>query len=246
VSTVTPPSDTGISSRNLKHAVASYVREGVFAGTLKPGQRIDQDELADTLGVSKVPVREALIFLEAEALVINVPRRGTFVAPLSAEDIANHFHMTGLIAGFAASRATERLTQEDLAELERILQDMRYERDPAALQTLNDDFHRTINNAGCTMRIRSLLGLLADGIPGRFYEFAIGWSNIANDAHLKILEALKAKDADRVGELMSDHVRSGYEEAIKALEGLGFWNADDADPEDSTGSSIIGGETVAP
>lgn len=246
MSTVAPSSDARISSRNLKHAVASYVRKGVFAGTLKAGQRIDQDELAATLGVSKVPVREALIWLEAEGLVINAFRRGTFVAPLSAQDVVNHFHMTGLIAGFAASRATERLTEEDLAELERILRDMRYEREPATLQMLNDQFHRIINNAGCTGRIRSVLGLLADGIPSRFYEFAVGWSNTANDAHLQILEALKAKDADRVGELMSEHVRSGYVEAVKALEGIGFWSADGADPEDSTGRSIIGGETFAP
>ena len=245
MSTVAPSSDARISSRNLKHAVASYVRKGVFAGTLKAGQRIDQDELAATLGVSKVPVREALISLEAEALVITVPRRGTFVAPLSAQDVANHFHMTGLIAGFAASRATERLTEEDLAELERILHDMRYAREPAALQMLNDQFHRIINNAGCTGRIRSVLGLLADGIPSRL-EFAVGWDNLANYDHLQILEALKAKDADRVGELMFEHVRSGYVEAVKALEGIGFWSADGADPEDSTGGSIIGGETFAP
>jgi DNA-binding GntR family transcriptional regulator len=245
VSTVAPSSDARISSRNLKHAVASYVRKGVFAGTLKAGQRIDQDELAATLGVSKVPVREALIWLEAEGLVINAFRRGTFVAPLSAQDVANQFHMTGLIAGFAASRATERLTEEDLAELERILHDMRYAREPAALQMLNDQFHRIINNAGCTRRIRSVLGLLADGIPSRL-EFAVGWDNLANYDHLQILEALKAKDADRVGELMSEHVRSGYVEAVKALEGIGFWSADGADPEDSTGRSIIGGETFAP
>jgi DNA-binding GntR family transcriptional regulator len=222
-----PASNHAVNSRNLKHAVSSYVREGVFSGTLKAGERIDQDELAEILGVSKIPVREALIGLEAEALVINLPRRGSFVGALTAQDVVDQFHMTGLIAGFAASRATDRLTDSQLGQLEAILDDMRTNRDGSELRRLNDNFHRIINDAGCTTRIRSILGLLSDGIPSRFYEFAVGWSEVANDFHRQIVDALKERDAQKAGALMARHVRDGSSEAVKLLEEIGFWKSDE-------------------
>ena len=216
-----------INPRNLKHAVASYIRDGVYSGTLKAGERIDQDALAEALGVSKIPVREALISLEAEALVTNIPRRGSFVAPLSAEDVRDHFEIAGLVAGIATTRAAKLLTDAQLDQLESLLEDMHTDLDAARLQELSDNFHRLINDVGGSSRIRSILGLLADGIPSRFYEFAVGWSKVAYDAHRQILDALRARDGERAGAAMSEHLRESGHRAVRILEELDFWKADE-------------------
>jgi DNA-binding GntR family transcriptional regulator len=79
--------------KNLKHAVASLIRERIFSGGLRPGSRVDQDALAEAFGVSTMPVREALISLEAEALVVNVPRRGSYVADLTRDDVRDHYRI---------------------------------------------------------------------------------------------------------------------------------------------------------
>jgi DNA-binding GntR family transcriptional regulator len=228
---VAQPSNTHpiLDSRNLKHAVASYIRDGVYSGTLKAGERIDQDALAEALGVSKIPIREALISLEAEALVISLPRRGSFVAPLAAQDVLDHFQISGLVAGMATSRAATLLTDAQLDQLEATMTRMDTDLDPARLQELNDDFHRLINDVGGSSRIRSILSLLADGVPSRFYEFAVGWSNIANDAHRKILDALKARDGERAGAAMAEHITEGGHRAVRILEELDFWKTDDPD-----------------
>jgi DNA-binding GntR family transcriptional regulator len=219
------------NSRNLKHAVASYIRDGVYSGTLKAGERIDQYALANLLGVSKIPIREALISLESEALVTSLPRRGTFVAPLSAQDVRDHFQIAGLVAGMAAERAATLLTDAQLDQLEAILTEMHTDLDAARLQMLSDDFHRLINDVGGSSRIRSILGLLADGIPSRFYEFAVGWSNVANDDHRQILDAFRARDGQRAGALMTGHLTQGGHRAVRILEDLDFWSTDgDPDP----------------
>jgi DNA-binding GntR family transcriptional regulator len=107
---------------------------------------------------------------------------------------------------------------------------MRTDRDGSELQRLNDDFHRIINDAGCTTRIRSILGLLAEGIPSRFYEFAVGWSAVANDFHRQILVALKERDAEKAGALMARHVSDGSSRAVNLLEEIGFWKSDEEVP----------------
>ena len=99
-----------VSHPSLKDSAADYLREQILTGRLTPGTKIDQDEISDALGVSRLPVREALIELANEGLVDAVPRRGAFVARLERADIVDHYRIFGLVAGLAASRAATSLT----------------------------------------------------------------------------------------------------------------------------------------
>jgi DNA-binding GntR family transcriptional regulator len=218
-----------VRPKNLKHAVANHIREQILSGTLHPGTKIDQDALAEALGVSKLPVREALISLEAEALVVNIPRRGSYVADLTADDVRDHYHIYGLVSAVAAERAAERLTDEQLAEMAAMLAEMEVSRDPARLETLNHQFHRMINRAGGSQRLHSVLRLLADSIPARFYEFTTGWSAVAHEDHTQILDALRARDAAAAREAMIKHLREGGERAVGLLEQAGFWRGQDGE-----------------
>lgn len=210
--------------KNLKHAVANHIRERIFSGTLHPGTRIDQDGLAEALGVSKLPVREALISLEAEALVVNVPRRGSYVADLTPDDVRDHYQIYGLVSAVAAERAATRLSDSQLDDMAAMLEEMETSKDPTRLEHLNHQFHRAINRSGGSQRLHSVLRLLADSIPARFYEFTTGWSEIAHTDHQEILAALRDRNPQAARDAMAEHLRQGGERAVMLLEKVGFWS----------------------
>src|SRR5690348_2242004 len=115
-----------------KDAAAAYLREQILTGRLTPGTRVDQDEISEALGMSRLPVREALIELAHESLIDAVPRRGAFVAPLERTDILDHYRIFGLIAGLAASRAASALTDAQLVQLRGIHESFVASVDPEA------------------------------------------------------------------------------------------------------------------
>jgi DNA-binding GntR family transcriptional regulator len=211
------------SPANFKVLVAERVRQDIFQGRLKPGQKIDQDRLAEDLGLSKLPVREALILLENEGLVDNFPRRGSFVAPLTPDDIRDHYQLIGLVSGLAARRAATVITDDTLDQLRYLLDQFDRTGDAVEQERLNDEFHRLINRAGGGRRLRSALRLFAKTMPGHFYDFAIGWSDSAREAHENILAALKNRDPDAAERAVRDHMIWGADIAIANLRRIGFW-----------------------
>ncbi|MQA82080.1 MAG: FCD domain-containing protein [Streptosporangiales bacterium] len=214
------------SPPTLKEVVAGRLRHAIFSGGLKPNQRIDQDLMAMEFGVSKLPVREALISLENEGLVISVPRRGCFVAPLTREDVYDHYVLIGLVEGRAASRAATRMTDEDLALLRDLLDQFNRATDPEEQGRLNFLFHRHINRTGASRRLRSVLRQLTSTMPAKFYEFARDWENKARREHETIFAALSSRSADASEKAMVAHIESGAELAISILEKGGFWSED--------------------
>lgn len=208
---------------NLKAAVALHVRELIFSGQLRPGSKIDQDELAQQLGVSKLPVREALITLESEALVRNFPRRGAFVAPLERTDVRDHYNLFGMVSGLAAERAATALTDAQLGDLGELHERMVASTSPHEQEQLNFAFHRVINRAGSGERLRSVLLLLGQSLPTRFFLNFPGWSEIAHPDHQRILEALRRRDPDAAREEVEHHLRDSAEYAVRILEDRGFW-----------------------
>ena len=109
-----------LDRRNIGRDVAEHIRRLILDGTLKPNEKIPQDEVAGELGVSRIPVREALLTLAADGFVVLEPYRGAFVAPLERADIRDQFELYGLIHGFAASRAVAVITEETLQRLDEI------------------------------------------------------------------------------------------------------------------------------
>ncbi len=212
-----------VNRPNLKQMVASGLREVIFSGDLRPGSKIDQDELAQKFGVSKLPVREALITLESEGLVDNLPRRGSFVAPLSREDITDHYDVFGVIAGMAAVRACAVLSEEDLDSLEGLVQKMERSSSTAEQEELNFNFHRMINRAGASRRMRSVLLLLVNSIPTRYFELVTGWADTAHEHHRQIIDAFRRGDAEGARQVVERHLRESANFAVLILEERGFW-----------------------
>ena len=97
------------------------LRERIFSGALRAGERLKERELCRELDVSRTPVREALRRLEADGLVEIEPRRGGVVAGINAEEASEIYSLGVLLESYAARLAAERATEADLAELDRLL-----------------------------------------------------------------------------------------------------------------------------
>lgn len=213
---------------NLKDSVASFIRELILSGEMRPSSKVDQEWVSEQLGVSRLPVREALIQLATEGLVVNVARRGAFVAALEPDDVLDHYRVYGLVSGVAAHRAAERLTAEDLATLKALLIQMDTENDRQALEGLNIEFHRIINRAGGSGRLLSIIRMLATSLPSTFYEFAVGWSDEARRHHWAIYRALEQKSGEQAAAAVREHLSQGAQFAVDDLRSRGFWADSDA------------------
>lgn len=222
---MTMPIGQAPTRTNLKDVVADHIRNLIFAGRLRPGQRIDQDDIAEVLGVSKLPVREALILLENEALVRGLPRRGVFVAPLTPDDVRDHYEIYGMVEGIAARRAAKNLSDTELSHLAEITSQMQKDA-PDRQEELNYEFHRAINVAGGTPKLLTVLHSLSKTMPASFYEIASGWSEIAANQHRQIEAALRARDGAGAEQAMRTHIISGGEYAVQMLRDSGFWDSD--------------------
>lgn len=219
-----PAAADRVSARtNLKDVVADHLRELIFSGRLRPEDRIDQDEIADRAQVSKLPVREALILLESEGLVRNIPRRGSFVNALTKADIRDHYRIYALVSGIAAERAATDLSDDELQDLSELLEQLEGTQEAGAQEELNHRFHRQINRAGGSLRLRSAIHGLSRTMPSHFYEFASGWGAVANQQHRRIMEALLDRDSAAAGTAMVEHLVSGGDYAVDMLEHQGFW-----------------------
>jgi DNA-binding GntR family transcriptional regulator len=223
----------------LKDAAAAYLREQILTGQLTPGTKVDQDEISEALGMSRLPVREALIELAHESLIDAVPRRGAFVARLERADIMDHYRIFALVAGLAASRAATSLTDEQLDELRSVHASFASATDSDAQAQWNHEFHRLINRAGGSRRLVSVLALLSRSLPVKYFEFVPNWAETSARHHARILTALEEHDAHEAQRLMEHHIAESGELAVEILQEMGYWDREDAGgiEADATGAA---------
>lgn len=219
-----------ISRPNLSDEVATHLRDRILSGHLRPNQKVPQDDIASNLGVSKLPVREALIRLETEGLVVNIPRRGAFVAPLTPDDVLDSYAIYGLIAAYAARRAVDRITDEQIQDLVDWA-DIMERGDSVEQERRNHDFHSLINRVGGSRRLRSVLRGLSRNLPTNFFGVRWHWSDHAHDDHRRVIKALSTRDGDVAFETMFEHLHASGEHAVKMLTEAGFWDLDGESPE---------------
>src|SRR5712691_6146739 len=104
-------------ARNASVAAAELIREAILDGRLQPGERLKEERLARELGISRTPVREALLILQGEGLVEASPNRGATVRTHDADDLDDLYQLRALLEGFATRRAAARVTDEALERL---------------------------------------------------------------------------------------------------------------------------------
>ena len=191
--------------------VQQAVMERMLRGDLQPGTWLRQDDLAAQLGVSKIPVREALHRLAASDLLRFENNRGVVVPLLTAEDAAETFGLRLAIEPELLRRAVPRLTIVHLAEAELAL-----DADGRTVTEANWAFHRALYQAsGWTRGMAMVQGLHAAVAPYvALYTEGLGGAATSEDEHLRILQAARDGDAERACSLLEVHLR----EAAAALD----------------------------
>src|ERR1700722_12509472 len=144
--------------------VADYLRRKIFEGTLKVGERVPQDEIAAELGVSRVPVREAVIALDREGWVTIQPHRGAFVVGLDENSTRDHYELLGRVYGYGAHRAAERASADDIAALAKIHRSLQATTDPHEFSQFNMEFLRRIVVLARSRRVSATVRLMAVSI----------------------------------------------------------------------------------
>ncbi|HVT75396.1 MAG TPA: GntR family transcriptional regulator [Acidimicrobiales bacterium] len=204
------------------------VRAAIVENRYPPGQRLVEQRIAEELGLSRTPVREALRLLEAEGLVVSERNRGAMVRRLSATEVADLYGLRIKLESYAVEVATARATEEELGALVaaadafgevRRTVDVDSVAGVRALHEANRRFHDAIISAARHRRLESMLARTVD-IPLVFRAFqSFGAAEIerSDTFHHLIADAMVRRDAVRAGALMGEHIAQGRDAVLDAL-----------------------------
>lgn len=207
-----------------QEAVLMELRRAIVARELAPGEQIVQDSVAERLGVSRVPVREALKILEGEGQVRYSPHHGYFVAKLELNELVEIYRIRQLIESEAIRTAAPLLTKEDLALMEKAVEEMaaaNAEGDIATMTAANRRFHFTLFEAADLPRFVRIIRQLWDSSdPYRsLYYVSNEHRDDVDKEHRQILRAARRRDAERLVKLMDQHRDHAIAELKKMLSG---------------------------
>ena len=208
-STARPDPLPRVGRVSVSEAVADHIRRLVFFGELEDGQRVPQREIAEALGVSSVPVREALAGLQQEGVVTIVPNRGAFVIGLNADVVREQFYVFGRIYGLATRVVARRGDPGVIETLRGQAEQIAGERNLDALLAASIRFQLTIVGQGGSMRLRALFTPLSRIVPGNFYVTIPGSADATRrgvKAMIPEIEAGRAAGAERACWALVDEI----------------------------------------
>jgi DNA-binding GntR family transcriptional regulator len=208
---------TALQRSRASEAVAAHVLGLIFDGALRGGDRIDLDGIAQTLGVSRIPVREGLMHLERDGLVTMPHYRGAFVAPFGADTIREAFDMYGLLSAVTYRRVAAHPPVEVLESLTKLDEALASCTDVDEFERIAREMRRVVNVAGAGPSLRALLRGFAGLVPAaaRFSIVeAMEDERAATHAEFK---AVGARDPEAAATATLDHIAMTAANAIAAL-----------------------------
>ncbi|MEO3759821.1 GntR family transcriptional regulator [Mycobacterium sp. B14F4] len=230
-----------VRREQLSDEVAARLRADIMTGTLRPGTYIRLDETAAALGVSITPVREALRTLRGEGMVQLEPHRGHVVVPLTRADVEDIFWLQATIAKELATTATERITDAEIDELDRLNDDLAAaveQHDPGQIAAAEFAFHRAFNLTTGRIKLAWFLLHVARYLPGQIYAGDPQWGVAAVAGHRELTEALRRRDVDTVVRLTAGEFTDGARRLIARLDQAGLWSCGPAG--ETTKTTAIG------
>jgi DNA-binding GntR family transcriptional regulator len=216
-----------VRREQMSDEVAGHLRAAIMSGTLLPGTFIRLDETAAALGVSITPVREALRTLRGEGMVLQEPHRGHVVAPLSRRDVEDIFWLQAAIAKELAAAAAERITEDGIAELERLNAELAAKvetGEPEAIAAAEFRFHRSLNHTTGRIKLAWFLLHVARYMPPLIYASDPQWGVEAVANHRQLIEALRQRDVAEVVRLTGWQFSDGARRLTERLAETGIWS----------------------
>ncbi|XCP85748.1 GntR family transcriptional regulator [Roseburia hominis] len=195
----------------LRDVVFNTLRQAILRGELKPGERLMEIQLANKLGVSRTPIREAIRKLELEGLVLMIPRRGAEVAEITEKNLMDVLEVRKALEELAAELACERISKEQIGELKvaaKEFEETLKSEDITRIAEADVRFHDIIFYATDNQRLITLLNNLRE----QMYRFRIEYLKHKEYygqlimEHEKIIELIEKKEKEQVCEVMGKHI----------------------------------------
>jgi DNA-binding GntR family transcriptional regulator len=209
--------------KSLGQFVYENLKKAIVSGDFAPSSRVIESRLAEDLGISRTPVREAIHKLEREGLLRHSPSAGFFVAGLSRSDIEETFGIRSVLESYAARLATIKHRVEELAPLDEKVK--KYQRcldkgQMSELPKINTEFHDLLYGLSHSPRLIKMINDLRDQMY-RFRQVLLQSETMArmsNDDHRKMLESMRMRDEEGVERLVREHILRGQEAVLREFD----------------------------
>lgn len=207
----------------LREMVFDVLMEAIISGQLPPGERLMEVQLAEEMGVSRTPVREAIRRLELEGFVVMIPRKGAYVAGLSVKDIVNIFEIRTSLEQLAVSLATERMTPDELETMERMVVEMTDTSKNANAETwteLDKRFHHLLYEYSRNERLVQMMENIAEQI-NRYRVITLSNMEVRQhtvEEHKKIVEAIAERNISEAQKAAAEHLNNIQASLIVLLQ----------------------------
>lgn len=207
----------------LRDVVFNTLRQAILKGELKPGERLMEIALAERLGVSRTPIREAMRKLELEGLVVMIPRRGAQVANITEKDLNDVLEVRIALENMAIEKACKRMTEEEMGRL--WLAAKEFERtmaegDLVRLAEADVAFHEIIYQASDNRRLNQVLNNLREQI----YRYRVEYlkdedtRNVLVKEHEEMTRAIRERDVVRAQEISFEHIENQRKAIIQSIQ----------------------------
>ncbi|MDT8440200.1 MAG: GntR family transcriptional regulator [Desulfuromonadales bacterium] len=209
--------------QTLREKILETIRDAILRGSLKPGERVSEPELAERFGISRTPIREAFRQLESEGYLEVVPRKGAVVASLSERDVEEFYAIKSILEGYAARMAAEKLSDREIERLEAInakLEEVAGEGDVKSFFRVHNEFHDLFIKAAGNDKLQELINqLLLKFNRLRLASLAQpGRMQISVQEHKKMIAAFREHDGDRADDLVRKTASIGAEVLIHNMK----------------------------
>ncbi len=206
----------------LRDVVFNTLRQAIITGEFAPGERLMEIALADRLGVSRTPVREAIRKLELEGLVVMIPRKGAEVAKITEKSLREVLEVRTVLEELAAGLACERITEEgkrELMETHKAFVEAIEKKEIKEIADKDEDFHNQI--FACTENDR--LVQIINNLKEQMYRYRMEYLKETNchddliEEHNEILDAILNNKQEKAKEIMHEHIKRQEEIIIKNI-----------------------------
>jgi DNA-binding GntR family transcriptional regulator len=211
-----PAAPRALSPRALYQEVAERLRQQIFARELEPGSWIDEQKLAAEYGISRTPLREALKVLAVEGLVTMKVRRGAYVTEMSRDDVAQVYHLLGLLESDAAGEVARQANEAQIAELRQLHERLEKQlKSREAFLATNETFHMKLlevaGNRWRTQIVNDLRKVMKLNRHHSLFKHGRMTSSLAE--HRELMAAIESRDARAATRLMRSHFDNGLKAA---------------------------------
>jgi len=207
----------------LRDIVFEALKDAIVKGQLKPGERLMEQQIAEELGVSRTPVREAIRKLELEGFIIMIPRRGAYVSDVSLKDVAQVFEVRAAMESLAAGLAAQRITDEQLEDLERKFVEAKAALENSDLEMairFDSEFHEIIYQASRNDRLVQILSNLREQIH-RYRSASLAHPGRLKDTmeeHKNLLDAIYQRNVGLAEKLAKEHIENAENIILEGLK----------------------------